>query len=122
MAFIHDDALDALLSYIATNGDKLHICSAEPTVFGTLNSLGNKATPAFGSVTNGASNGRRLPVSAITDGTVTGSGTATHWAIVDEGNSKILATGALASSQGVTSGNTFTLAQFYINAPDAVAA
>jgi len=39
---------------------------------------------------------------------VTATATATHWALTD-GATLLLATGALTSSQAVTSGNTFTL-------------
>ena len=44
--------------------------------------------------------------------------TATHWAIIDETNDKLLAAGALDSSESVTSGNTFTLPEFDIEQPD----
>ena len=69
-----------------------------------------------------ASNGEVTPeqvVAAITDGSVTANGTASHWAITDTGNSRLLATGALAASQAVSSGNTFTLGAFDIGIPDA---
>jgi hypothetical protein len=51
---------------------------------------------------------------------VTATGTATHFAITDTVNSRLLATGALTASQGVTSGNSFTLTTFDIGIPDAV--
>jgi hypothetical protein len=56
-------------------------------------------------------------VSAVSAGTVTGTGTATHWALVDTGNSRLLAAGSLSASQGVTSGNTFDLTSFDIGIP-----
>ena len=123
MAFVRDAALDALLADIRSNVDKLHITSAEASSFANVASvtLGNKATPSLGAVGAATPNGRKFTVSAITDGTVTGTGTAAYWALVDEGSSELLATGALSSSQGVTNGNTFTLAAFDITAPDAVA-
>ena len=62
--------------------------------------------------------GRKVTVAQITDGTVTGTGTATHYALVDVSNTRLLATGALTASQSVTSGNTFTLAAFDIGIPD----
>jgi hypothetical protein len=51
---------------------------------------------------------------------VTGTGTATHWAITKTTGSTLMATGPLSASQGVTSGNTFTLGAFDITIPDAV--
>ena len=68
----------------------------------------------------GTPNGRKVTSAAVTDGSVTTTGTASHYAVVDSANSRLLATGALASSQAVTSGNTFTLAAFDVGIPDAV--
>ena len=62
--------------------------------------------------------GREVVVAAISDGSVTGNGTATHYAIVDTVNSRLLATGSLSASQVVASGNTFTLGSFTIGIPD----
>ena len=58
---------------------------------------------------------------AISGGTVTGNGTAAYWAISKPtATTALYATGALPSSQVVTSGNTFSLAAFDIGIPDAV--
>jgi hypothetical protein len=121
MASIHDDVLDEALSYISTNAETLYICNADPGVtWANIASygLGSKSSPAFGSLANGDVSGRKLPVSAITDGSVTSTDTASHWAITDDSATKILASGALSSSQAVTSGNTFTLTAFDIEIPD----
>lgn len=123
MPMITDSALDALLNYIDTNGEKLHICSAEPANYAGVAgvTLGNKTSPAIAAPSDRSPNGREIVVAAISDGSVTGTGTATHWCIVkDSATSELLAAGALASSQGVSSGNTFTLTQFAIGVPDAV--
>jgi hypothetical protein len=64
-----------------------------------------------------AGGGREVEVAAISDGEVTGTGTASHWAITD-GSSVLIAAGALSASQAVTDGNTFTLAAFKIGIPD----
>jgi hypothetical protein len=57
-------------------------------------------------------------MSAISDGSVTGTGTATHYAIVDTSNSRLLVTGSLTASQSVTSGNTFSLEALDVGIPD----
>ena len=121
MAFLSDNALDSGVGYIDTNTETLHICSAAPTNYANVATvtLGNKATPTVGVPENGASSGRRVVVSAITDGSVTGTGTATHWALVkDSATAELLAWQTLSSSQGVTSGNTFTLDAISITIPD----
>jgi hypothetical protein len=65
-----------------------------------------------------------VTIAAITDGSVTATGTATHYAIVDTsatyGGPRLLATGSLSASQAVTSGNTFTLSSAVIGIPGAV--
>jgi len=123
MAFINDNAFDAALNYIITNGTRLHICSAEPTsaAQAVSLSLGNKASITPGAVQNGAVSGRRTTIPAITDGAVTANGTATHWALINGATATILAaSGSLSASQVVASGNTFTLDAFDITIPDAV--
>lgn len=110
MAFIADAVFDNGLTYADTNGTRLDICSLEPTTYTSAtstNSLGN-ATVNTGAPEAGTTDGRKVVVPAITSGSVTATGTATHWALTD-GASILVATGALTSSQSVTSGNTFTL-------------
>lgn len=121
MPFLNDRVLDNGLTVLDTEATTIHICSAEPTTFGTLNSLGNKTLGAggIGAPSARSPSGRRVTVAAFTDGTVTATGTANSWAIVDNTNSRLLATGTLSSSQAVTNGNTFSLASFDIGIPGA---
>ena len=121
MAFINDEVFDQGLDYADTNGTRIDICSQEPTTYAEASStytLGNKTGLNTGATQDGASSGRRVIVPAITDGSVTGTNTATHWALSD-GSAVLIATGALSSSQAVTSGNTFTLDAISITIPDA---
>ena len=120
MALIADQALDAALSYIGTNCENLYICSTEPTTFAQASStykLGVKATPSIGTPENGTS-GRKIVVAAITDGTVSATGTAGFVALTDDSASLLLAVKELSATQAVTSGNTFTLTEFDITIPD----
>lgn len=121
MPFIADTVFDNGLTVITTNGDRLDICSSEPATYAAVAtaSLGNSVVTT-GSPANGAVDGRRVIVGAITAGTVTATGTATHWALTD-GTGVLYATGALAASQAVTSGNTFTLDAISITIRDATA-
>lgn len=113
--------MDALLDYIGSRCDRLYICSQEPTTLTeavTTYALGSKTTPTIGAAGDASPDGRKRTMSAITDGSVTATGTATHIAWVDNG-SALLATRALAASQGVTSGNVFTLTAHDLRVPDA---
>jgi hypothetical protein len=125
MAFLIDAAKDAAITYIVSGAGavtQLFICEQEPVSYSEAStagtySLGSKASPSLGAAADGATQGRRTVVSAITDGTVTHTGTATHWALCTA--SVLIATGLLSASQAVTSGNTFTLASFSITVNDA---
>lgn len=122
MAFINDRVFDNGLTVLDTEANRLDITSQEATTYTEATStytLGNKTALSIGAPADRTPNGREVTVAAISDGSVTGTNTATHWAIVDTGNSRLLATGALASSQAVTTGNTFTLGAFAIGIPDA---
>lgn len=122
MAYISDYVYDLALAYLDSSANRLDICSQEPATYTaatTTYTLGNKTGISVGAPTDRSPTGRKVVVAQITDGTVTGTDTATHWAISDTGNSRLVATGALSASQAVTSGNTFTLAAFDIGIADA---
>lgn len=122
-ASVADRVLDNGLTVLDTEADKITLCSAEPTTYTEANStyaLGAKTFStggAFGAPAAGSPNGRKVSSTAITDGTISGTGTATKWAVVDTANSRLLADGDLSASQVVTSGNTFALASFDIRIP-----
>ena len=124
MPYLPDNALDALLNYVQSNVESLRICSALPSNYTeatTTYLLGTKTSPSVATPTNRTPNGREIVVSAISDGSISADGTASHWALVkDSATAELLAAGDLASTQGVSNGNTFTLAQFAIGVPDAV--
>ena len=121
MASLGDRVFDSGLSALDTEADKLFITSAEATTYtqaATTYALGVKNTPTVSAPADRTGGGREVTISAITDGSVTGNGTATHYALVDSANSRLLAAGALSSAQAVTAGNTFTLTSFKIGIPD----
>ena len=115
--------LDLGLNVLDTEATHIYLCSGDPADFTNASStlaLGNKnfgAGAAFGSPAAGTPNGRKVASTAITDGSITGTGTATKWAVTDNTNSRLLAVGSLAASQAVTSGNTFSLPTFDIRIP-----
>jgi hypothetical protein len=120
-AFLHDNVLDNGLSYLTTNGNSLLICSGSvPTTYSAANTatLGSKTSPTVGSPAAGSPDGRQVTISAITDGTISTGGTAAVWALVDVGNSRLLAANTLSSSVAVTTGQ-FSLASFTIRIPAA---
>jgi|GEM_PF-4713896 len=73
--------------------------------------LGSKTSPTL-SVVNGTTDGRAIQVTSFSDGSVTVTGTASHWALVDVTNTRIIAAGPLSATQAVTNGNPFSLTTF----------
>jgi hypothetical protein len=123
MATLNDRVFDNGLTVLDTEANAIHITSSEAASYADATStltLGNSTSLSIGTPQDRTGGGREVVVAAITDGSVTGTGTATHYAIVDTGNSRLLATGSLTASQAVTSGNTFTLSSVAIGIPDPV--
>lgn len=117
--YINDEVFDGGLDYADTNGTRIDITSQVATTRTeaiTTYTLGND-TVNTGAPEAGAVSGRRVQVPAITAGTVTGTGTATHWALTS--GTVLIATGPLTSSQAVTSGNTFSLDAISLTVLDA---
>jgi hypothetical protein len=119
---VNSRVLDLGLNVLDTESTHLHICSAEPVDYADVltKSLGNKnfgVGNVCGSPVDATPNGRKVTTAAVTDGSVTGTGTATWWAVVDATNTRLLADNALAASQGITAGNVFSLPAFDIRLP-----
>jgi predicted metalloprotease with PDZ domain len=121
MAVLADRVLDLGLTVLDTEATAIHICSSEPASFAAVAgvTLGNKTLAAggIGAPAARTPSGRKVTVAAFSDGSVTGTGTASHYAVVDGVNSRLLAASTLSASQSVTSGNTFSLDAFDIGIP-----
>lgn len=123
MPMIADYVYDAALAKLDTEATHVHVCTQEPVTYAEAASTytkGNKSGLSVGAPADRTPTGRKVTVAAFTDGSVTGPGLVTHYAVVDSVNSRLLSTGALSASQTVTSGNTFALPAFDIGIPDAV--
>jgi hypothetical protein len=121
MATLNNRVFDNGLTTLDTEANKVLVTSQEASTYAEANStfaLGNSTSLSIGAPADRSGGGRKVAVASITDGSITATGTATHYALVDTNNSRLLATGALTASQAVTSGNTFTLATFDIGIPD----
>jgi hypothetical protein len=121
MAFLADKVFDEGLNILDQDANAIHVTSQEATTYTEATStytLGSSTSLSIGAPADRTGGGRKVTVAAITDGSISGTGTVTHYAIVDTTNSVLLATAALTASQSVTSGNTFTLATFDIGIPD----
>ena len=122
MSYLNDNVLDNGLSYIDTNASRLDICDTEPTTYSEAttdgnHSCGNKTGINPNAPADRTGGGRQVTIPAITDGNVTETTTATHWALTN-GVDTLIAVHTLSSSQSVTDGNTFSLTEFEIGIPD----
>ena len=121
MTTLGDRVFDNGLTVLDTEANAIHVTTQEVTTYTEATSTytkGNSTSLSIGAPADRSGGGRKVTVAAISDGSITGDGDVTHYAIVDTTNSRLLATGALTASQTVTNGNTFTLASFDIGIPD----
>lgn len=125
MAFLNDNTLDNGLAALKAAATHIYINSAEPATYTaatSTNALGNKnfgAGAVFpAAIAAGSPSGRQLATAAVTDGSVTATGTATHYSVVTSGSSRLEVAQSLSASQGVTSGNTFTLGSATVRLPN----
>jgi hypothetical protein len=123
MAFLNDRVFDNGLTVLDTEANKITITSAEATTYTEGNAtfaLGDSTSLSISAPADRTGGGRKVTVSTVSDGEVTATGTATHYAILDTVNSRLLAAGSLTASQVVTLGNVFTLTSLDIGIPDPV--
>ena len=123
MAYLDDRVYDNGLGILDDEVNALHICTQLPATYTeavttyTCGSATGAALPTVNAPSARSGGGREVVVAAVTDGTVSATTTATHVALVDTVNSRLLAARALATSQSVTDENPFTLTSFTIGIP-----
>jgi len=117
---VHDDVLDGALNIIRNTANKLTVCRAQPTTYAEANATYKQAEVAVDSgdftIADDAS-GRKVTVAQQADISITDSNNATHVALVDSGNSKLLYV-TTCTEQALTSGNTVTVPAWKINIQD----
>lgn len=109
---VHDDVLDGALNILKNNVTRMTVCSSQPTTYAEAN-----ATHALADVTlsstdftnaNGDSSGRKTTVGAQSSVLIDTSGTATHVALLDVSNSKLLYV-TTCTSQALTANGSNTV-------------
>jgi hypothetical protein len=121
MATVADRVLDNGLTVLDTEASRVDITSQEATTYAEATSthtLGNTTSISISAPADRTGGGRKVTLSAVSGASVTGTGTATHYAITDVSNTRLLVTGSLTASQSVTSGNTFSLDALDVGIPD----
>lgn len=128
MPYLSDNTLDNGLAALKAAADRIYLCSQEPATYTAATStyaLGNKDFGAGNVYPNaiaaGSPSGRQLTSAAVVSGapgSITANGTASHSAVVTSASSRLEVAQALAASQAVTSGNTFTLTAQTVRLPN----
>jgi hypothetical protein len=123
MSFLNTRIMDLGLQKITDEASRIDICSQEPATYTEATSTYSKgfksfgAGSTFGAPATRSPTGRKVSSVAVTDGAVTATATATHWAVSDAPNTRLVAAYTLAASQVVTNGNAWSLASFDIGIP-----
>lgn len=116
---VHDNVLDAALSYISANANRLIVGTTEPLVYATTIAkvdssgwkLAEKTITAsdFTGPANGVVSGRKLTVNAASsmaiDGIAVGAQNATYVSLVKQGASGFVVYATTCTSQSLTAGN-----------------
>ena len=109
---VHNDVLDGALNIVKNNATRQTACSAEPTTYAEGNATYALAdvTVASGDFTNadGDTSGRKCTVAAKSGVLIDASGTATHIALLDVTNSKLLYV-TTCTSQALTANGSNTV-------------
>ena len=105
MATVADRVLDNGLTVLDTEASRVDITSQEATTYAEATStytLGNTTSISISAPADRTGGGRKVTLAAVSGASVTGTGTATHYAITDVSNTRLLVTGSLTASQSVT--------------------
>lgn len=119
---IHNDVLDQSLNYIKNNATRLAVCSAEPTTYTEAITTYKLAdvdidSSDFTGPSDGDVSGRKIRINAQGDVPVDSSGTATHIALVDVTNTKLLLV-TTCTSQAIVASSTVDVPAFDYELPD----
>lgn len=108
--------LDFGLDVVADEATHIVVCSSEPTAYslcsiGSSNLIGYKSFGAGGCFGSPESyeGGRKIDMTAITDGTITTTGTVRFWCAIDEVNGRMLGYAPISNPGVETAGNQFKM-------------
>lgn len=119
--WVHDDVLDGALGIVRSFAGKMVACSAEPASFGAADGdlkLAEVAVSASDfTLGNGAASGRRVTVAPKSSVPVTASGTASHVALLDVANTRLLYV-TTCTPQSVAHGQTVNFGSWDVEISD----
>lgn len=112
-----NEMIDASLDYVSTNANELYVCTGEPTDRANAITLAltGAETPSYQASADGDVSGRKKAVDAVTDASITATGTATHIALCSLTTLIYVTT---CTSQALSSGGTVTVPTWDIEIED----
>ena len=108
MPNLSDSVLDAALAVIQSDASDVHLCSDNPGTYAEATdtfSLGSGAVTVGAPAANTPS-GRQVEISGDGEIAFDGTGTATHWALVNTAGTELLAVGEMAAPESVEASTT----------------
>jgi hypothetical protein len=118
---VHDDVLDGALNIIKNNCTRMTACNAQPTTYTEGNATFALAdvTMASGDFTaaNGDTSGRKVTIAAKNGVLIDTTGTATHVALLDVTNTKLLYV-TTCTSQALTAAQTVNFPAWKVEIAD----
>lgn len=119
--WVHNDVLDEALNYVNDNCTRMTLCSAQPADYTQANATYKLAdvtmAPADFTLSDGDVSGRKVRVSQKTNVTVDSTGNATHVALLDVSNTKLLYV-TTCVAQSLTAGNTVDIPAWDVEISD----
>ena len=114
-----NDFIDAMLDFLADNGNEINLCSAEPSTYAETHSTLMLAQHALVvgdgngdyTITDGDTSGRKIVIAQQNDVPITNTGTANHASIVKTSTSELLAV-TTCTPQVLTALGTVTIPSF----------
>jgi len=114
-----NDFIDAMLDFLADNGNEINLCSQEPATYAEAHATYMLAQHALVvgdgngdyTIADGDTSGRKITVAQQSDVPITNSGTANHAAIVKTSTQELLMV-TTCTPQVLTSGGTVTIPSF----------
>lgn len=122
---IYDAVYDAQLDFLKANSKKLVVCSAEPTTYEEANTTyalaaADITATNFTGPVAGPVSGRMLTLNPLENITISVSGTATHIALLDSTNSRLLLV-TVCTAQALVAANKVTVDSFNYTLPQPAA-
>lgn len=123
MPYLNDLVLDNGLDHARVNAQTIHACSAEPADYAGVAAVSLGSTTLVNAALSDRTGGGREVVCTPQSGaTYDASGTVSHYAIVDDTGTTLLAANAVAAAKAVNAGDAIDLDAVEVAFPDAVSA